>query len=711
MSSKNVVFDVVGTLVGYDHLFTAIDTQLGPRLRAEGIKPTLLGYTWIEVAEREYTYLSMSGAYTPFATVFRALFYRMLWMAGITEPRDFASEQDLEGIMAEYTGLKMRPGAGECVQKLRDAGFTVWCFTAGDIKRVGGYFANAGILMPAENLLSCDTTGVGKPDPAAYRPLLEKLVAENEGKTPWFAAGHMWDVSAARRAGFKGAYSSVWEKEPLTELFGEMDVIDETLAGMAEKIIAHQAASYHEIMPKSKSNPTLASNAITPFWRTKPHPLDSHRSTETLPEEFDIVVIGAGYAGVSVTHHILEQCGSSSLKTPSIVLLEGRQACSGATGRNGGHLKPDPYNRIATLATEYGIQAATEVAEFEARHVTSIQELVNKEKIDCDLTVTEAIDVQLSAPHAQALKTGYDRLVAAGCEPTQKTRYVGLGEAEMVSGVKGAKACFTYAAGHLWPYKLVTHLLEKVVRAGVNLQTNTGVTAILRSGSGSEWTVCTSRGTIKAKTVIVATNGYTSSILPQYKDKIVPVRGTCGRIVAPPGHPGPALTTSYTIRHNSWNYDYLIPRGDGSIVVGGARPAFIDDPDKWFDVSDDSRVLESAVRYFDGYMQRTFIGWEDSHAYTDRVWTGIMGYSSDGLPHVGRVPGEENQWIIGGFTGHGMPQIFLAAEGLAKMVVHEMDFRDTGLPRLFQTTQTRLDETGSRTARAISKPETPVARL
>ncbi|KAL4964084.1 HAD-like domain-containing protein [Aspergillus stella-maris] len=243
MSSKNVVFDVVGTLVGYDHLFAAIDTQLGPRLRAEGIKPSLLGYTWIEVAEREYTYLSMSGKYTVFAEVFRALFYRMLWMAGIQEPREFANDRDLEYIMGEYANLKLRPGAKECVRKLRDAGFRVWCFTAGDIKRVGGYFAQEGVDMPAEDLLSCDTDGLGKPDPAAYRPLLDKLISENGGRIPWFAAGHMWDVSAAKRAGFKGAYTAIWEKEPLTELFGEMDVMDETLPGMAEKIIAHQAAS------------------------------------------------------------------------------------------------------------------------------------------------------------------------------------------------------------------------------------------------------------------------------------------------------------------------------------------------------------------------------------------------------------------------------------------------------------------------------------
>ncbi|KAL4871867.1 hypothetical protein BDV12DRAFT_194015 [Aspergillus spectabilis] len=397
------------------------------------------------------------------------------------------------------------------------------------------------------------------------------------------------------------------------------------------------------------SQPALAPNSITSFWRTQPHRLDSHRSTQSLPEQCDIVVIGAGYAGASVAHHILEQTDPSN--RPSIVILEGREACSGATGRNGGHLKPDPYNRVATLAKEHGIDVATEVAEFEARHVDAIRDVVEKEKIDCDLSVTEAADVQLSDLHARRLKEKYDCLVASGCQPTKRTRYIGAGGAEAFSGVKSAVACFT--------------------------------------------------GTIRAKKVIVATNGYTSSVLPQYKNRIIPVRGTCSRIVAPSNNPAPRLTRSYTIRHNSWNYDYLIPRRDGSIVVGGARPAFIDNPESWYNVSDDGHVLESAVRYFDNYMQRHFVGWEKSHAYTDRVWTGIMGYSSDGLPH----------WIIGGFTGHGMPQIFLSAEGVAKMVVQGMNFKDTGLPRLFQTTQARLDSTENTITEAIFKREAPAARL
>lgn len=37
---------------------------------------------------------------------------------------------------------------------------------------------------------------------------------------------------------YKGAYCTIWEKEPIVELFGEMEVMAETLPAMADKIIS-----------------------------------------------------------------------------------------------------------------------------------------------------------------------------------------------------------------------------------------------------------------------------------------------------------------------------------------------------------------------------------------------------------------------------------------------------------------------------------------
>lgn len=68
-----------------------------------------------------------------------------------------------------------------------------------------------------------------------------------------------------------------------------------------------------------------------------------------------------------------------------------------------------------------------------------------------------------------------------------------------------------------------------------------------------------------------------------------------------------------------------------------------------------------------------------------------MGYSSDGWPFVGPLPNRPNQLVIAGFTGHGMPQIFLSAKAIAEMAVEGADFKGTGVPRVYEVTQERLD--------------------
>lgn len=68
-----------------------------------------------------------------------------------------------------------------------------------------------------------------------------------------------------------------------------------------------------------------------------------------------------------------------------------------------------------------------------------------------------------------------------------------------------------------------------------------------------------------------------------------------------------------------------------------------------------------------------------------------MGYNADSLPHVGHVPGKPGQFILAGFNGHGMPVGFLTAKGIAEIIIEQNPYEATGLPRLFRTSQARLE--------------------
>ncbi|KAI1024117.1 hypothetical protein LB504_005042 [Fusarium proliferatum] len=364
------------------------------------------------------------------------------------------------------------------------------------------------------------------------------------------------------------------------------------------------------------SRPFPPPNGMSSFWRSSPGSLDNHRSTKHLPSQCDILIIGARYSGASLVTHMLSQPES---KDKSIVVLEARQLCSGATGRNGGHVKPHVYNLSLKMASKHGVDAGTEIAEFELANVDAVKNYVLDNKVDYDSMIINAVDA------------GYDKLVNAGVSAIKSVFYV--------------------------------------------------------DGKYTETSVITTRGAIRARKVIVATNAYTAALLPEYRDKIIPYRAICSRIVAT--NP-PLLADSYAIRFSPTDFDYLIPRLDGSIIVGGARSAYFRYREDWYGSVDDTKVIERAKDYFEGYMQRDFRGWENSGAHTDQVWTGIMGYSADGLSRIGRVRGRENMFIMGGFTGHGMPQVFLTSKGISRMVLQDLAFSETGIPRLFEESKSRL---------------------
>jgi hypothetical protein len=153
-------------------------------------------------------------------------------------------------------------------------------------------------------------------------------------------------------------------------------------------------------------------NATESFWQRDIHELNDHRSTEQLPEHSDIVIIGAGYAGVSTAYHLVKD----HVDTKSITILEARGACSGATGRNGGHMRPDLYGHIPTYVNRAGPEAAAEIAEFEIAHVHAIKKVIEEEKIDCDFTLTRSIDVWCNEEAAKNARTIYDEMVAHGFE-------------------------------------------------------------------------------------------------------------------------------------------------------------------------------------------------------------------------------------------------------------------------------------------------------
>ena len=227
----------------------------------------------------------------------------------------------------------------------------------------------------------------------------------------------------------------------------------------------------------------------------------------------------------------------------------------------------------------------------------------------------------------------------------------------------------------------------------MTLYTDTPVASTCPSGSST--LLSTSRGDCLAKKVVYATNGYTTSLLPSYRPAITPIRGSACRIIVPPSSAikPPHLGCTYNLHYNPSQVDYLVPRPDGSIILGGGSQTYRHDLRKWFDTVDDSAYIESVKPHFDNVMPTFFHGWNNSSVEVERVWTGIMGYTLDKMPHVGNVPGRQNEWMLAGFNGGGMTMIFTTTEAVARMVVEGCSFEETGLPSIFKTSSERAEST------------------
>lgn len=128
--------------------------------------------------------------------------------------------------------------------------------------------------------------------------------------------------------------------------------------------------------------------------------------------------------------------------------------------------------------------------------------------------------------------------------------WIGERHAEQVTSIHDAVAAFTGPACSFWPYKLVVGLLARLVARHppprLNVQTRTTVTAITTTtGDKSEiWNIAaTSRGDVRARRVVFATNAYKAGLLPQFKGSIVPIRGMASHIA-------PALISTFVTAGN-----------------------------------------------------------------------------------------------------------------------------------------------------------------
>ncbi|KAF9792338.1 FAD dependent oxidoreductase [Thelephora terrestris] len=430
------------------------------------------------------------------------------------------------------------------------------------------------------------------------------------------------------------------------------------------------------------------------FWLqgTRNNALIGHRTTEEVPSNADVVIIGAGMSGAATAYHLLKDHETTKGGLPKVVMLEAREVCYGATGRNGGHCKPDFYRGYPKYKKRFGKDEAMKILQNEKETLALLTRVVEDEKIDCDLWRGRAFDVALNEACAEDFHAALQEFAADGGEVDGIIEWISSPqEAKRRTRCVHAHAAAAYPTGSFWPYKFVTSLLRLCIdKYSLNVQTDTPVLSVSRSGNG-KWVVETARGSVQAAKVVFGTNAYTSTLLPEFTGKIVPVRGQCSVVIPTKAYSGERLLThTYSLRWRMLDSDYLIQRpSDGAVIVGGGEwNAPLEDQ---LGQTDDSVTHPAITKHLRNVCAKNFEGWGEEAQGEGLItdWTGIMGETPDSVPFVGELEERRGCFICAGHNGHGMARIMSCARGVATLVSGGT-WEDTGLPECFKPTAGRI---------------------
>lgn len=376
-----------------------------------------------------------------------------------------------------------------------------------------------------------------------------------------------------------------------------------------------------------------------------------------------------------------------------MTILEARAICSGATGRNGGHIKAVPEVSYSDLEPLIGAERAREVCDFTLENVESLFEVA--ESLDPELQEysevrrVEALNVFTDDEGFARAREMVRKFDAENPRVAGRMRIVERDEMKEKYGIENCSGGATARAGAAWPYRLITGILASLLsthRARFTIEANTPVESI--DWEHGTYHVQTPRGMINANKIVHATNGHTGHLLPGLRGLLFPMRG---QMTAQSPHPDFGIPGQSWSIHYGKGFDYVTQSArTGEIFIGGALTR-----SNYFAELGNPRDHENevvSVAHLGGIMDATF--GRPVRGEIKAAWTGTMGFTADGLPVVGQVPGDVSgrggagEFVAAGYNGYGMANAWLCGRFVADLVMETESKRP--IPKAYELTKERM---------------------
>lgn len=359
-------------------------------------------------------------------------------------------------------------------------------------------------------------------------------------------------------------------------------------------------------------------------------------------ERCDVLIAGGGITGLAAGIGLLE-AGAS------VMVLDTMQPGQGASGRAFGSIALGSSSTLAALCSRHGRLQGERLWREASDAAAQFADYIALQGLDADYRRSGHLRLAVAASHEAGLRADHDAW----------RRVLGDEHIHLVSGDALRSALpgqqfrlglLDQATATIDPYRYVASLLQRFNALGGSYVAGCAASAIVRSGDG--FVTTHQAGKSYSREVIHATNGHTGTLVPWLRRRIFSV-GSYMIATAPlPAELRAAFDPRRRVHTTAYNLkNYFRLDADGRLIFGGRAN---------LSAGIASAAIAAELR---DAMLRYFPMLEP--VPLTHVWGGMLGFTFDGMPHIGSHRGMHYAL---GYCGRGLPMATLFGQQLARAI-------------------------------------------